>query len=117
MLRKIERMNYKEPPWSDAYPSLANIMNDFPTLPLHNIITNNAFINCSKEAISISVSKDVFARLVVTNNLTNSKINSYRDVKGFEKVSEKKTVKELAEEKGIPFDEIGLETRSVSSVK
>ena len=108
LLRKIEEMNYKEPPWSDAYPSLAKIIDDDPALPLHNVITNNVFINCSKEAISTSVSKDIFARLVVTNNLTNSKINSSRDVKGFEKFSEKKTVKELAEEKGIPFDEIGL---------
>jgi len=107
LLRKVERMNYKAPPWSDAYPSLANIMNDSPTMPLHNIITNNAFVNCSKEAISISVPVDAFDQLLVTNNITNSKINPYRDIKGFEKVSEKKTIRELVKEKGIPFDEIG----------
>jgi retron-type reverse transcriptase len=101
-------MNYREPPWSDAYPSLANIMNDSPTMPLRNVITNNAFINCSKEAISISVPVDVFDQLLVTNNITNSKVNPYGDIKGFEKVSEKKTIRELVKEKGIPFDDIGV---------
>jgi parallel beta-helix repeat protein len=116
--RKVEKMNYREPPWSDAYPSLANIMNDSPTMPLHNVITNNAFINCSKEAISISVPTDIFGQLLVTNNITNSKINPHGDVNGFEKFENNKlTIEELAKERGIPLGEIGMETRSVSCDK
>jgi parallel beta-helix repeat protein len=109
LLRKIEEMNYKESPWCDAYPSLAKIVDDSPALPLHNVITNNTFINCSKETVSTSVKREVFNQLIVTNNVSNSKINPYGDVKGFSKVEDNSlSVEELANQKGIPFDKIGL---------
>jgi hypothetical protein len=38
---KLEQYDYKQPPWSEAYPFLTNIMEDEPELPKHNVITDN----------------------------------------------------------------------------
>jgi hypothetical protein len=38
---KLEQFNYKQPPWSTAYPYIVNILDDDPALPKHNRIENN----------------------------------------------------------------------------
>ena len=47
--KKAEKLNYKEPPWSERYPRLAKIMDDSPREPLYNPIKNNVFVDCKKE--------------------------------------------------------------------
>jgi hypothetical protein len=41
----IAPFNITQPPFSTAYPSLANYFNDEPTLPKYNQFANNAFVN------------------------------------------------------------------------
>ncbi|MDD2600951.1 MAG: right-handed parallel beta-helix repeat-containing protein [Kiritimatiellae bacterium] len=49
---KAEKLNYKQPPWSERYPRLARIMEDSPQEPLYNPILNNVFVDCLKESCS-----------------------------------------------------------------
>ena len=49
---KAEKLNYKQPPWSERYPRLARIMDDSPQEPLYNPIRNNIFVDCKKEICS-----------------------------------------------------------------
>ncbi|MFO7937964.1 MAG: right-handed parallel beta-helix repeat-containing protein [Kiritimatiellia bacterium] len=49
--RKAERMNYKQPPWSEKYPRLARIMEDSPREPLYNPVKNNIFVDCGKKPL------------------------------------------------------------------
>lgn len=44
LLAKIQQFNYTEPPWSEAYPFLVNIMEDDPELPKHNVVRNNVSV-------------------------------------------------------------------------
>ncbi len=38
---KLAQYNYTQPPWSEAYPFIVNIMEDDPALPKHNVVLNN----------------------------------------------------------------------------
>jgi hypothetical protein len=40
MFGKLKAMPYTTSPWKDQYPSLANILNEIPAAPQHNIIQN-----------------------------------------------------------------------------
>jgi hypothetical protein len=41
---KLEQFNYTQPPWSEAYPFVVNIMQDEPALPKHNVVRNNVCV-------------------------------------------------------------------------
>lgn len=67
---KAERMNYKNPPWSVAYPRLARTMDEEPRKPLGNVFRNNTFVNTEKKAWSLDKnSKEILPQLNPTNNL------------------------------------------------
>lgn len=42
LMNRLNAMPYKTPPWSDRYPSLANILKDQPATPKGNVIQGNA---------------------------------------------------------------------------
>jgi hypothetical protein len=86
---KAEKLNYKQPPWSEKYPRLARIMEDSPREPLYNPILNNLFIDCKKEICSFD--KNVMSlmdKFEIENNLavftscTNA-VPVKKGVKGF----------------------------------
>lgn len=41
---KLEQFNYTQPPWSEAYPFITNIMEDEPALPKYNVVRNNVCV-------------------------------------------------------------------------
>jgi len=41
---KLEAVNYRQPPWSERYPHLADILADQPELPLHNSLSRNVCV-------------------------------------------------------------------------
>jgi len=45
---QLNSVNYKQPPWSKAYPFLVSIMEDHPCIPVYNNIDQNDFCNCPK---------------------------------------------------------------------
>jgi hypothetical protein len=41
---KLQKYDYRNPPWSERYPHLVNILEDHPELPLHNTIARNVAV-------------------------------------------------------------------------
>ncbi|MCB1228845.1 MAG: right-handed parallel beta-helix repeat-containing protein [Verrucomicrobiae bacterium] len=135
---KAEKLNYRKPPWSERYPSLAKIMSDSPREPLHNVIRNNVFVDCGKEVANLDANvRKLIDKLDIDNNLAVSR-NGEADgkqlaegIKGFQALSgteEKPVDLGFVDEKGghfglkpgaglktalpafqpIPIDKIGL---------
>lgn len=42
---RLKDVSYDQPPWSDRFPWLAEIENDDPAIPKHNIIRDNQLVN------------------------------------------------------------------------
>ncbi|QDT66226.1 right-handed parallel beta-helix repeat-containing protein [Calycomorphotria hydatis] len=89
---RAEKLNYKSPPWSERYPNLANIMNDSPREPLHNVFRDNVLIDCSNAACQFDNNvKKVLSKLDVADNLvvrTNDSAKGVKDLKGFENLEQ-----------------------------
>ena len=45
---KAKAVNYQQPPWSERYPWLVNVMDEDPTLPLHDEFARNLILRCKK---------------------------------------------------------------------
>ena len=45
---RLAAMPYAEPPWSERYPKLVNILDDEPMTPKHNVLRNNVLLNAGK---------------------------------------------------------------------
>ncbi|KAA0159408.1 hypothetical protein FNF28_05879 [Cafeteria roenbergensis] len=45
LVAALDALHYQQPPWSTAYPLLANITQDHPCVPVYNLIVNNCFQN------------------------------------------------------------------------
>ncbi|WP_218934218.1 right-handed parallel beta-helix repeat-containing protein [Rosistilla ulvae] len=135
---KAEAMNYRNPPWSDRYPSLAVIMDDSPRQPLHNAILRNVFVDCSKQVGSFSggVMKlldklDIADNLAVNTTGAAKGIASTKDIQGFTNIAgstenpvqvggselsdgsftrlkDARLTEALSSFEEIPFDKIGL---------
>ena len=45
---ELDSVNYKLPPYSTNYPNIVNIYDDFPCVPLGNIIEDNRY--CHKKS-------------------------------------------------------------------
>ena len=45
---ELESVNFQEPPYSIAYPEIVNIYDEFPCLPIGNVIEDNKY--CHKES-------------------------------------------------------------------
>ena len=43
LMDRLQAMPYQEPPWSQYYPALVNILNDDPALPKGNVVRRNVF--------------------------------------------------------------------------
>ena len=134
---KAEKLNYKNPPWSEHYPNLAKIMNDSPREPLHNVIRRNVFVDCAKQVCNFDKNvKELIGKLDIAENLAVNTsgaegIAMAKDLKGFADLSgtesdpvamgfadesggdftlkpDARLLKELPSFQAIPFDKIGL---------
>ena len=134
---KAKRLNYTQPPWSERYPRLAAIMDDFPREPLYNPVRRNVFIDCTKKVCDFDgnvkklLDKFELADNLVVNTSGATNIVMAGDMRGFTDISgtadapldlgfanrEKgdfslrkgaRLLKELPAFDPIPFDKIGL---------
>lgn len=86
---KAEKMNYKQPPWSERYPRLARIMEDSPREPLYNPIRNNLFVDCTKAVCHFDRNvMSLMDKLEIENNLavftaSTNAVPVKKGVKGF----------------------------------
>jgi len=86
---KAEKLNYKQPPWSERYPRLARIMQDSPREPLYNPIRNNLFIDCTRQTCSFDARvMGLMDKLEITNNLavftaSTNEVPLKKGIKGF----------------------------------
>jgi parallel beta-helix repeat protein len=91
---KAEKLNYRNPPWSVRYPNLANIMNDSPREPLHNVIQRNIFVDCTKQVFNFdSKVKPLLEQLEIQDNIVVNRTGSKdavamtEDIRGFANVA------------------------------
>jgi len=91
---KAERLNYRQPPWSERYPRLAAIMGDSPREPLYNPIRRNVFVDCRKQVCDFdgNVKKlldkfEIAENLVVNSAGATNGIAKAVDLKGFVNLS------------------------------
>ena len=67
---KAEAMDYKNPPWSVAYPRLATIMEDSPKEPLGNLFKNNLIIDARLKPLDFDGEvRKLFHKLDSENNI------------------------------------------------
>lgn len=139
LIKKAEKLDYTNPPWSTRYPSLAKIMDDSPREPLHNRIVRNVFIDSGKQVLSFNESvKKLVDKLDIADNLAvnsngDAPKSTAADIKGFKNLagtkddpvelgfvdreksnfllkSDARLLEEVSGFETIPFDKIGLFT-------
>ncbi len=104
MYKKLDDINYKNPPYSTQYPALASILDKNPAIPSGNVIENNI---CFGNGIRLldGAKKEYYS---VENNEVIKEIPGYINVvKGEIYPKSKSVLKKLNIEK-IPLKEIGL---------
>ncbi|QDU47732.1 right-handed parallel beta-helix repeat-containing protein [Gimesia panareensis] len=91
---KAEKMNYKQPPWSERYPHLSKIMHDSPREPLYDPVRRNVFVDCSKEVAHFDGNvKKLLGKFEIEHNLAvntrgvSQGIALTKDLKGFTNLS------------------------------
>ena len=135
--RKAQKLDYKQPPWSQRYPRLAAIMNEDPRQPRNNPLVRNVFVDCAKQVCNFdgNVKKLIGTFKIADNLAVNS--NGGKDMakaptyKGFKALTGSagepvdlglkdvkkgdfslrqgaRLLKELPSFKPIPFEKIGL---------
>jgi len=103
--QRLAAVNYKNEPYSSAYPSLVNYFEDSPGLPKRNFINNTVFVNVEKihngkpewSYIGESYSVDGDPGFVDMENMN------------FELKPDSEVFKQLPGFKVIPFSKIGLQ--------
>ncbi|OGV62482.1 MAG: hypothetical protein A3K19_33545 [Lentisphaerae bacterium RIFOXYB12_FULL_65_16] len=63
--KSLEKVPYRQPPWSERYPKLATILDDEPGLPKNNVVVHNVnqggeFMSTDTVAAPITTVKDNF---------------------------------------------------------
>ena len=108
---RLEAMPYREPPWSDRYPELVNILDDDVGVPKRNVVVHNVSVACPEwlnkpdmepylalnrieDNLDLATYEEAgFVNAEQLNLQLRDDSRVYVDVSGFEK---------------IPFEEIGL---------
>ena len=105
--KRLQAVNYQQPPYSLAYPSLSNYFNDKPGLPKRNYIEANLFVNTKMITDGKAEWSDV------GKNLTLSGDPGFVDVDqmNFELKKSSEVFKLMPEFKNIPFSEIGVQAK------
>lgn len=103
--RRLNAVNYKQTPYSIAYPTLVNYFNDSPGLPKRNFIENNVFVNV-KMIHTGKPDWSYFGRNYITCQDPGF-IDS--DTMNFELKPSSEVFKLLPDFKQIPFSKIGLQ--------
>ena len=111
LLAKIEKYDYKNPPWSTRYPRLARVMEEEPLLPVGNLVAGNVAVDCKEWLNASKQTKEYLDRSTFRDNLVLEGEDPGfvdRGKKDFRFRQDSIVRKRLPEFPVIPFDKIGL---------
>lgn len=100
---RLNAVKYNQPPYSTAYPELANYWNDNPALPKRNVIEGNLFYNIDTVIRGNAKWGEWRGNWTTTNN--PGFVDPEQPLKGFAAGAE--ILRVLPEVGNIPFDKIG----------
>lgn len=103
---RLLQMPYQEPPWSDRYPELVNILDDEPAAPRHNQISHNICVG--GEWVDIEKGFDKLQD--IHDNLIGEDAGLVAPEKGDFRLKDGSPALK-AGFKPIPFDKIGMEKK------
>ncbi len=103
--KRLEAVNYKQPPYSTAYPSLVNYFSDAVGLPKRNYIDNNVFVNV--KMLHNGSSKWAYIGKAYMS-CDETMFEDYKNM-NFKLKTNADVFKTLPEFKAIPFEEIGIQ--------
>jgi len=109
---RLEAVPYREPPWSERYPELVDILDDDLGMPKRNVVERNVAVACGEEWLHVPGMEPYLDQNRFENNL---ELATYEEA-GFVdadaldlRLREDSIVfDEVAGFEQIPFDEIGL---------
>ncbi len=84
---KAEKLNYKNPPWSERYPKLAKTMENLPQAPLGCVFEKNIMIDCKQwisldgNVLKLLARTDIEDNIVVSENLVVENVVKSNDPK------------------------------------
>jgi hypothetical protein len=101
----LKAMPYRQPPWSERYPQLLNLLNDDPGAPKGNVVRYN--VVCHSGALSLA--KEVVQFGTIADNLTVKDVGFQDAAKmDFRMRDDSAVFKKLPKFERIPFEKIGL---------
>lgn len=103
--QRLNAVNYKQPPYSTAYPALANYFEDSPEVPKRNFIENNVFVMV-KLIHNGAAEWSYFGRNFIT--CQDPGFVDFENM-NFEMKPESEVFEILPDFKPIPFHKIGLQ--------
>ena len=103
--KRLTAVNYKNEPYSTAYPTLVNYFEDSPGLPKRNFINNTVFVNVGK----IHNGKPEWSYIGEKYEVTGDPGFVDAENMDFELKPESEVFKQLPGFKAIPFSKIGLQ--------
>jgi hypothetical protein len=105
--KRLQAVNYQQPPYATAYPSLTSYFDDKAGLPKRNYIEGNVFVNTKIITDGKAEWSDVGKNL----NLSGNPGFADYEKMNFELLPGSEVFKLLPEFKKIPFKEIGIQDR------
>ena len=110
-LNKLNSVDYMNPPWSNKYPSLVNILKENTELPNRTSIKGNVLVRCQKP-INLVMNPAALEVIVLKGNLECSAGPGLADMGklDFTLLSSSEIFAKIPEFKPIPFAQIGLYT-------
>ncbi len=112
LLAKIEKYDYRNPPWSTRYPRLARVMDEEPLLPVGNLIAGNVAVDCDKWLNASGDTEKYLDRSTFRDNLIlDGEDPGFvdREKSDFRLRDDSIVRKELSRFPAVPFDKIGLQ--------
>lgn len=106
MPKRLAEIPYRQPPWSERYPQLLNLLQDNPGSPKGNVIRSNIIYRSRP----MQLAKEVVQFGVVADNLTADKGLGFQNVgkMGFGLRDDSVVFRKLPKFQKIPFEKIGL---------
>ena len=106
--KRLEAVNYKQPPYATAYPKLKNYFEDSPALPKRNFIENNVFVNI-KMVHNGNADWSYFGKNYIASG--DPGFENYKEM-NFKLKPSSEIFKLLPGFKAIPFQKIGIQEKS-----
>jgi hypothetical protein len=109
MVGILESVNYRQPPWSARYPSLAGILEFHPELPTGNVIDRTLGVRCGK-LLDLAGKKEELQFMKMGTNLAMDRDPGFADAAAldFRIRPDAPALTPLPGFQAIPFDKIGL---------